>query len=65
MEQVRKRAFDCRISLYQLADKANVSGTVMTRWVRGTGTPSLATIDKFEKKLCEIEAERSRPAVSA
>jgi predicted transcriptional regulator len=60
MEQVRQRAFACRVSLYHLATQAGVSGTIITRWIKGSNTPSLVTIDKFERTLDRLEAERCK-----
>jgi len=56
MEQVRKRTFAARISLYALCKDAGVSGTVITRWIKrnqgGKGyVPSLVTIGKLERSL--------------
>jgi len=53
MEQVRKRTFAARISLYALCKEAGVSGTVITRWIQKKYTPSLATIGKLERCLDE------------
>lgn len=61
MQAVKARAFAARCSLYEVATEANVSGTVITRWVRynrgdGGCVPSLKTIGKFETALTRIEA---------
>lgn len=56
MERVRERAFAARMSLFTLCSEAEVSGTVITRWVQGKYTPSLPTIAKLEKRLDAIEA---------
>lgn len=55
MEQVRVRTFAARMSLYALCAEAGVSGTVITRWIKRTYTPSLKTIGKLEKALDRIE----------
>lgn len=62
MHAVKDRAFAARTNLYSVATEANVSGTVITRWVKhvrgdtDTGVPSLATIGKFEKALDRLES---------
>ncbi len=59
MEQVRKRTFAARMSLYALCKEAGVSGTVITRWIKSANTPSLKTIGKLERQLDIIEQERA------
>ena len=61
MQAVKARAFAARCSLYEVATEANVSGTVITRWVKyqrkdaGGCVPSLKTIGKFEKAMSRME----------
>ncbi len=59
MKAVAERAFDARIGLHALCRKANVSGTVITRWNKGEAIPSLPTIDKLETALAQVEAARA------
>lgn len=58
MQAVKARAFAARVSLYAVATAAGVSGTVITRWIKGAYTPSLKTIGRFEKALDQIEGEK-------
>lgn len=56
MQSVKERAFAARITLYALATEAEVSGTVITRWIAKLNgkegcVPSLKTIGKLERAL--------------
>ena len=59
MADVEKRAFAARITLYKLCEDTGLSGTIASRWTRGGGTPSLATIGRLEQKLTEMERNRA------
>lgn len=61
MLALRDGALAARVSLYTLASEANVSGTVVTRWVnmlngKGGCVPSLATIGRLERALVAHQA---------
>lgn len=56
MLALRDEALAARVSLYTLATEANVSGTVVTRWVNTLNgkkgcVPSLKTIGRLERAL--------------
>jgi len=61
MLAVRERAFAARLPLYTLAERAQVSGTSITRWIKhlngkpGGCVPSLPTIGKLEKAIAQVE----------
>lgn len=53
MKQIEQRAFDCRIGLPALCQKAGVSRTVAYRYLNDGTVPRLPTIGKLEKALAE------------
>lgn len=58
MKSVEYKALALRIDLSALCARAGLSRTIATRWKKGAGTPSLPTIQKLERELAAVEAER-------
>lgn len=58
ISQIEARARAVRIPLYKLCLAAKVSPATISRWKRGDHNPSVATLDKLERELTRLEAER-------
>jgi DNA-binding phage protein len=54
MVALERNAFAARIGLHRICSDAGVSGTVITRWRKRQGVPSIETIGKLETALANI-----------
>lgn len=59
ISQIEARARAVRIPLYKLCLAAKVSPATISRWKRGDHTPSVGTLDKLERELARLEADRN------
>jgi transcriptional regulator with XRE-family HTH domain len=57
---IEVRAYEARIPMYKLCERAGVAASTVTRWKSGPNpsVPSLTTIGKLETALDAIEQEK-------
>lgn len=58
MKSVVQRAFDARIELTVLCNRAQISPNAASRWQRQNKAPRLSTIGKLEAELDKVEREK-------